>query len=723
MRRRLSVTACNGRGAGLSLRGCFGTRLALFLALLALAAGSAALPVNAQTQTAVSGTVTDPHGLVYAGATISWKLVTPAGGGTPSLTPCTHPDAGCQIAAAGGPFPLAPLQTIGGTGLAAPPAGSFSMALWANASILPAGSTYSFFVSTAGVLPPWGTGAQSCSITGVTIAGSTQDIGAALSAACPPLTPPFGGGAPGSIVCSPGPCQNDFFTMFSVTGPTTNVTNAPCAFFNGVMVCAAPIDVQNNGYGIEKANSASGTTCGLSVSYDASGNAIVTPNGATTGSEGVAVTTQPGTNASGQTVGCGTTGQVFIGQLGNFSLTFDNQTAIRDFVTIGANGEFHDAGATQPSGVQTIGRVTSLNAGAGTNANADIFTGDTTGNNSPKGTLCEVNGTAVTGSACNFNGTTPAAAANTINLLWQTDNGAPVSNVSVAAPVAQPATAGLVELNTDFCNTYDAPNVCGFHGHTYTETALAAKDVICAISSIAYANCKPGVVPRLIAGGTDTVLSTDRGGWLLADGTTLAETVPTAASLGGSNFYFNITANGSGAVTLTFSGGETVTQNGTSAGATSTLVVNAGAWCNLTSDTSGTANWYADCVGNNANRLIRGLVFSYGDPGSSTAIAAGATATDYMTVPFACTLKAWNLLIDGGTITVKFWKVATGTAIPTAGNSINTSGVGISSGTAIHSTTLSDFTTTAFAANDIVAMNVTASATAKFVSGTLECDQ
>lgn len=119
----------------------------------------------------------------------------------------------------------------------------------------------------------------------------------------------------------------------------------------------------------------------------------------------------------------------------------------------------------------------------------------------------------------------------------------------------------------------------------------------------------------------------------------------------------------------------------------------------------------------------RGLVFSYGDPGNSSAITAGSTATDYMTVPFACTISAYNILIDAGTVTIKFWKVATGTAIPTSGNSISTSGVAISTGTAIHSTTVTDFTTTAVSANDILAMNVSTVATAKFVSASLECDQ
>jgi len=121
-------------------------------------------------------------------------------------------------------------------------------------------------------------------------------------------------------------------------------------------------------------------------------------------------------------------------------------------------------------------------------------------------------------------------------------------------------------------------------------------------------------------------------------------------------------------------------------------------------------------------KLARGIVFEIGDPAGS-ALTVASTTTAYVTIPFACTISAYNLLVDAGTITVKFWRVATGTAIPTSANSINTSGVGIASGTAIHSTTLTDFTSTAIAANDIVAANVTAVATAKYVNATLQCDQ
>ncbi|MGH3429168.1 MAG: hypothetical protein ACRDQZ_16640 [Mycobacteriales bacterium] len=119
---------------------------------------------------------------------------------------------------------------------------------------------------------------------------------------------------------------------------------------------------------------------------------------------------------------------------------------------------------------------------------------------------------------------------------------------------------------------------------------------------------------------------------------------------------------------------------------------------------------------------IRGLPFTIYNPGG---LASGSTiaSTDYLTVPFACTIAAYNLVVDAGTITVKFWKVATGTAIQTSGNSISTSGVGISSGTAIHSATTSDFTTTSVSANDIMAMNITAVATATYVQGVLQCNQ
>lgn len=121
----------------------------------------------------------------------------------------------------------------------------------------------------------------------------------------------------------------------------------------------------------------------------------------------------------------------------------------------------------------------------------------------------------------------------------------------------------------------------------------------------------------------------------------------------------------------------------------------------------------------------RALAFSIGDPTNPNALTT-SSVSQTLTVPFACTISAYNLAFspgDTGTITVKFWKVATGTAIPAIGNVINTSGVSIASGTAIHSTTVSDFTTTTVTANDMIAMVVTAVATTKSITGVLQCDQ
>jgi hypothetical protein len=113
--------------------------------------------------------------------------------------------------------------------------------------------------------------------------------------------------------------------------------------------------------------------------------------------------------------------------------------------------------------------------------------------------------------------------------------------------------------------------------------------------------------------------------------------------------------------------------------------------------------------------------FSATFDGGGTALAAGQTA--YVTLPFACTISAYNILVDTGTATIKTWRKATGTAIPTSSDSISTSGVSISSGTAIHSTTVSDWTDTTLDANDILGINLFAVSGATVLNFVAECDQ
>lgn len=105
----------------------------------------------------------------------------------------------------------------------------------------------------------------------------------------------------------------------------------------------------------------------------------------------------------------------------------------------------------------------------------------------------------------------------------------------------------------------------------------------------------------------------------------------------------------------------------------------------------------------------------------ATNLTAGATA--YFTMPYACTIAAWNIAVNAGTATVDIWKIATGTAIPTGANTITASATpAISSGTAVHSTTLTGWTTTV-AANDIIGINLEVVSGALFVNLTVECNQ
>lgn len=100
--------------------------------------------------------------------------------------------------------------------------------------------------------------------------------------------------------------------------------------------------------------------------------------------------------------------------------------------------------------------------------------------------------------------------------------------------------------------------------------------------------------------------------------------------------------------------------------------------------------------------------------GGGSALSAGKTV--YFTIPFACTIAAWNIAVDTGTCTIDIWKIATGTAIPTVSNSIVASAApAISTGTAIHSTTLTGWTTSV-AANDIFAINLKVVSGATFVN-------
>ncbi len=108
-----------------------------------------------------------------------------------------------------------------------------------------------------------------------------------------------------------------------------------------------------------------------------------------------------------------------------------------------------------------------------------------------------------------------------------------------------------------------------------------------------------------------------------------------------------------------------------------------------------------------AGNAARAVGLKFGD---GSAVIAAPQTLYYLPLPSNCTLTGWSVGVDTGSATVKWWRVASGTAYPTIANVINTSGVVSSAtgGTVAISTTITDFTFTNFLANDLVAVNLTA---------------
>lgn len=141
---------------------------------------------------------------------------------------------------------------------------------------------------------------------------------------------------------------------------------------------------------------------------------------------------------------------------------------------------------------------------------------------------------------------------------------------------------------------------------------------------------------------------------------------------------------------------------------------------------SGTQNQTAGYAANgttvsgSSNLSIR--AFGGGFDGGGVALTAGKTV--YVTVPYACTIAAYNITADTGTVSFDIWKIATGTAIPTVANTIisGSNYLSLSSGTAVHSTTTSGFTTTTVSANDILGINIQAVSSATLLNLVIQCN-
>jgi len=260
---------------------------------------------------------------------------------------------------------------------------------------------------------------------------------------------------------------------------------------------------------------------------------------------------------------------------------------------------------------------------------------------------------------------------------------------------------------------------------TGTVTSIATTSPISGgtITSTGTISCSTCVTS---ASATLNHLQVGAGGQAISDGdlsgdvTTGGSEVTTVVKVHGVTYPSGPSANTVPVVTSATSGG-TVTYEAVpnAALANSSLTVAAGSGISVSG--CGPVSLGGTCtVSETANVRTRAFGGSFDGAGSALTTT---NATTYFTIPYACTISAYNIVVDAGTITFDVWKIATGTAHPTIANTITASALpALSTGTAIHSTTLTGWTTSV-SANDIFAVVINTVATAKTASLVLQCDE
>jgi hypothetical protein len=87
-----------------------------------------------------------------------------------------------------------------------------------------------------------------------------------------------------------------------------------------------------------------------------------------------------------------------------------------------------------------------------------------------------------------------------------------------------------------------------------------------------------------------------------------------------------------------------------------------------------------------------------------TDVTAGQTL--YLTMPYACTITDWTITSDGAA-TIMLWRIPDGgTNLPDNSATLNTNGFAITNGTRIHSTVLTDLSSTSIFAFDTFGINL-----------------
>jgi len=512
---------------------------------------------------------------------------------------------------------------------------------------------------------------------------------------------PLGGGGGGGIVNGTVP-HVAIFTAANAVGDGTCTDDGvnPFRCPNGNNTAVA-------GLWIERVADTGGSTAGLLMCRSSVSLTAICPAGTTRNVIGVA----------GNTVVAGQV--VRICAFGSCRPKSSNTTTTGDWLIPSASvaGNVDDTGSTtKPANIQSFLAESSVAPGA--NVLTTLLMMDTIDG---AGGLGSIN-------PCTINGLTYYIAGTTLSCLSPpVTNGNYLVNYNVTASASVPPTATLpgVPVNAQTGTTYtklysDRVSLDTFSNASPIAVTLPQANSAGFTLSYVDANLNLGAGLATITPSTSTIngaasqiLPSKWFGLLYSDNTNYFMPVlpsllafPNCTDTGGNHLNIN-TATGAFSCGTTSGGSLTI-------GGTSCTV---GGSCSPSTTVGGQA-----CTLGASCNVHHGISFTIGDPAGSV-LTAAATTTDYISVPFACTIARYTLMIDAGTITVKFWKVALGTAIPTVSNSISTSGVSISSGTAITSTTLSDFTTTAVAANDAIAMNVTAVSGAHYINGVLSCSE
>lgn len=129
-------------------------------------------------------------------------------------------------------------------------------------------------------------------------------------------------------------------------------------------------------------------------------------------------------------------------------------------------------------------------------------------------------------------------------------------------------------------------------------------------------------------------------------------------------------------------------------------------WGCTTAGAANTAVWTLQGGGTAITRTITAGFINGG-----SALSAGTMFPKYAvctTMASAGTFQAYTIQVDVGAATFKLWKNSNSSALPTAGDSISTSGFSISGATRAHSTTLTDLSSTSFSAGDNVCVQLAA---------------